>query len=249
MNSSSRRSSQSIAISIAVAISFAAMAVPLLTAQSPQLQEKVAAIKEASMRNKQSLARYTWQEQQTISVKGEVKKQMLYQVQMGPDGKPQKTELSESPQPQASSDDNGGGRRGRLKEKVVEKKKSEFKEYGQQIAALAQSYGQHDPQRLQAAFQQGNVTLGSAGAPGQIQLVIHSYLKPNDSVKLTFNSQMKALQSVSVTSYLDSPSDAVTMDIQFSRLPDGTNYASQVFVNGESKKLTVAIQNANYQLM
>jgi hypothetical protein len=45
-------------------------------AQNPQLQEHIAEIKQASAA-KQALARYTWQEQQTISIKGEVKKTQL----------------------------------------------------------------------------------------------------------------------------------------------------------------------------
>ena len=62
-----------------------------LVAQDPNLQQKGAQIKEAMAANKQALSHYTWQEQQTVSIKGEVKKQQLFQVQNGPDGKPQKT--------------------------------------------------------------------------------------------------------------------------------------------------------------
>src|SRR5258708_6983541 len=86
-------------------------------AQSPQLQERVAEMKQAAASNKQQLAHYTWQERQTISIKGEVKKQKLYSVQPGPNGKPQKTEID----PQAQGSD--GGRRHGLKHHVVEKKK------------------------------------------------------------------------------------------------------------------------------
>lgn len=39
-------------------------------AQSPDVQEKLAAVKESSAQNKQALATYTWQEQDTISLKG-----------------------------------------------------------------------------------------------------------------------------------------------------------------------------------
>src|SRR5450755_745140 len=44
-------------------------------AQSPELQQRVAEIKEASARNKQALASYSWVETVTISLKGEQKKQ------------------------------------------------------------------------------------------------------------------------------------------------------------------------------
>jgi hypothetical protein len=211
------------------------------TAQDPELQQKLAAVKEASAKNKQALAQYAWTEQQTISLKGEVKKQTTYEVRLGPDGKPQKTEVAAMPQ------SSGGGREGRLKEHIKEKKKEEFEEYGQQLAALAHEYAQPDPQRLQQAFQQGNLTLGSAGAPGEIRMVIKNYIKPNDNVTLVFNQQTKAIQRVQVASYLKDPKDAVEISVQFAKLPDGTNHVANMMVNGESKKLTVAVQNSDYQ--
>jgi hypothetical protein len=211
-------------------------------AQNPQLQERLGEIKQAAAANKQALAQYTWQEQQTVSIKGEVKKQELFQVQMGPDGKPQKTPIGpQQPPPSVSG--------GRLKQRVVAKKKEEFQDYAHEIAALAQSYAQPDPERLQQAFQQGNLTLGSAGAPGEVQMAIANYIKPNDSVQLVFSQAQKAMQSLQISSYLSDPKDAVTISVQFSKLPDGTNHVSTSNINGVSKQLTVAVQNSNYQKM
>ena len=65
----------------------------LINAQNPELQQRVAEIKQTSAKNKQALATYTWVEQVTISLKGEQKKQEHIQVRLGPDGKQQKTSL------------------------------------------------------------------------------------------------------------------------------------------------------------
>ena len=62
-------------------------------AQSPEMQQRIAEIKAASAKNKQALMSYSWNEQDTISIKGDVKKVQHYQVRLGPDGKPQKTSL------------------------------------------------------------------------------------------------------------------------------------------------------------
>jgi hypothetical protein len=78
-------------------------------------------------------------------------------------------------------------------------------------------------------------------------LVIKSYLKPNDSVTLTFNQQQKAIQNIKVATYLTDPSDAVTIGVQFAKLPDGTNHVATNQVNGVSKQLGVLIQNSGYQ--
>jgi hypothetical protein len=214
-------------------------AIPQTLAQSPQLQEKLAQIKQSSAANKQALAKYTWLEQQTISLKGEVKKTEQFQVRIGPDGQQQKTALN----PQAPPEPSGG----RVKRRIVEKKTEEFQAYGQQIAALGKQYAQLDPQKLQQAYQQGNISMQPNGAAGTVGLVIKSYLKPNDSVTLVFNQEQKAIQSIQVASYLSDPSDAVTVAIQFAKLPDGTNHVATNQVNGVSKQLGVLIQNSTYQ--
>jgi hypothetical protein len=101
-------------------------------AQNPQLQEKVAEIKEASQKNKQALGQYTWQEQVTISLKGEEKKQEHFQVRLGPDGKPEKTSVD------PASDAAAEKGRHRLKEHIVEKKTEEYKEYADRMKELTQ---------------------------------------------------------------------------------------------------------------
>jgi hypothetical protein len=212
---------------------------PQALAQNPQLQEKLAAIKQSTAANKQALAHYTWLEQQTISLKGEVKKTEQFQVRIGPDGQQQKTPLN----PQAPPEPSGG----RVKRRIVEKKTEEFQAYGQQIAALGKQYAQPDPQKLQQAYQQGNISMQPNGPAGTVTLLIKSYLKPNDSVTMVFNQQQKAVQSIQVASYLSDPSDAVTIAVQFAKLPDGTNHVATIQVNGVSKQLGVAIQNSTYQ--
>ena len=208
--------------------------------QDLQVQQHVSEIKEAAARNKQALAQYRWQEQDTVSIKGKVKKQDLFQVELGPDGKPLKTPMAQDDSASSSARQHG------LKHKITEKKTEEFKEYTQQIKELAQSYAQIDPVRLQQAYQQGNVSIGAGGASGDVRLVIHNYMKPGDSVTFSLNRAQKDLQGIEVSSYLSDPKDAVTLSAQFEQLPDGTNHISDMQVNGASKQLTVAIKNFDY---
>jgi hypothetical protein len=213
---------------------------PPAGAQNQELQQRVAEIKETSAKNKQALAQYTWAKQVTISLKGEEKKQEHFQVRMGPDGKPQKTSLD----PPA----NGAPSGGRVKQHVVEKKKEEYKDYADQMKELAQQYVPPDKDLLQQAYEKGNITLGTvAGSPTQVQLVIHNYLKPQDSMTLIFDKAQKALLGIQIASYMQDPQDAMNLTVQFSRLPDGTNHVSSLVIDGVSKQLNLAIQNSNYQ--
>jgi len=207
------------------------------------LQQGVAELKESMAKNKQALAQYTWVETVTISLKGQEKKQQHFQVQMGPDGKPQKTSLDSGQA--AAQPQQGGGRGGRMRQRVVEKKKEEYEDYGERMKALAEQYVPPDKDLIQAAYAKGNVSMNPG--PGGMKLVIHNYIKPGDSVTLTINKEEKALQSIQINSYMDGPSDAMNLTVQFAKLPDGTNHVSSTTVEGVSKQLTVATQNANYQ--
>ena len=179
-------------------------------AQNPELQQRVADIKQAAAKNKQALAQYTWVEQVTISLKGEQKKQQHFQVRIGPDGKQQKTSLDPPP---ADTSADQGGRRGRLKERVVAKKKEEYEDYADQMKALAQQYVPPRGSLLQQAYQKGNVSLSpQAGNPGQVQLVVKNYLKPQDSLTLVFDKAHKALVRVQVASYMSDPQGRDELD-------------------------------------
>ncbi len=217
-----------------------------VAAQNPEMQQRVAELKEAAARNKQALAQYTWVEQVTISLKGEQKKQEHFQVRLGPDGKPQKTSLDA---PAQSAQQDSGRRRGRLKEHVIEKKTEEYKEYADQIKALIQQYVPPEKDMLQQAFQRGNITVGSAGTPGQYRMVISNYVKQGDNMTLVLDQAQKNLLSVSIATYLNDPKDAVNVDVQFAGIPGGPNHVSLETINGVSKQLTITIQNSNYQTL
>lgn len=220
-------------------IAVLAFAATLAVAQNPQMEEKLMAIKQNMAMNKQKLAQYMWTETETISIKGNVKDTKVYQVRMM-NGQQQKT-LVDNEKAQS------GGREGRLKEHVVQKKTEEYQDYGQQIGALAKQYTTPDPDRLMQAKQQGNLSL--VPGAGNIQLVIKSFVNPGDQVTFTISEQTKSPVSVEINSYLNDPKDKVMISAQFAELPDGTNHVTTMTINGEQKQLVINEQNSNYQKM
>lgn len=230
-----------------VMLSAALLGASIALGQNPEMQQKVEQLKQAVAANKQALAQYTWVETVTISLKGEEKKQQHFQVRLGPDGKPQKQSLDAPASDQASD---SGGRRGRLKEHVVEKKKEEYKDYADSIKSLIEQYVPPEKSLIEQAKQAGNIALSpEAGSPGQFQLAFTNYVKQGDKMTVAIDKAQKAIVSVSINSYLDDPKDAVTAQVQFSAIPGGPNHVSSVTINGVSKQLTIAIQNGNYQHM
>jgi hypothetical protein len=212
-----------------------------VNSQSPEMQARVEEVKMSAAANKQALAQFTWTEDVIISIKGEQKKIQHYQVQLGPDGKPQKTEVDAAPPPPS-------GRR--LKQHIVAKKKEEYEDYADQMKALAQQYVPPDKDLLQLAYAHGGVTISpAAGGPDQIQLLIRSYVKPNDSMTMVFDKARKELTSIQIVSYMDDTKDVMNLTVQFAPVPGGSSQLSNVVIDGSAKQLNIAIQYANYQRM
>ena len=234
------RASRAALISVALFVTFGAL--QLRSQGAADLQARVAELKESQAKNKQALAQYSWVETVKIILKGEEKKTEHFKVQQGPDGKPVKTPLD--PQEPAAQQASGG----RLKQRVVAKKKEEYKEYADQIKALIQQYVPPEKDLIEQARQKGNIMMGpAAGAPGQYRLVLSNYVKQGDNMTLVVDKAQKDLASLSIATYLDDPKDAVNVTVQFARVPNGPNHVSAETINGVSKQLTIAIQNSNYQ--
>jgi len=217
-------------------------------AQNPDLQARVAALKEALAANQAALKGYTWTESTSISLKGEVKKRQQKLCRYGPDGKVQKTPLGGDDGESKQAPPSGGGRRGgRIKKAVVEKKVGEMKDYMERVAALVKEYVPPDKERIQAAASAGNVSAKPDPSSGIVALGVSGYLKPGDSLAIGLNTSASALSSYAVQSYLDNPKDdAVTFDVQFNRLSDGTSYPQQIVVVAAAKQIQVTIVNSDY---
>jgi hypothetical protein len=205
-----------------------------------ELQQRIAEIKQSTAANQQKLHKYQWTETTQATLKGEPKPPKQSLARYGPDGKVQKTPIDAAqPQQQPS------GRGGRLKQKVIEKKKEEFQEYGAQIKTLVGLYLPPDPQKMQQAFQAGKASLNKG--EGTANIVFKDYALPGDQMTLSFNTADKKISTINVKSYMDDPKDAVTLAVQFATLPDGTNYVQGTTLNATAKQLQVATTNSNYQ--
>jgi hypothetical protein len=216
---------------------------PIVSAQSdPQFQERITQIKRALALNKELIGGYTWEEQQTISIKGQVKKQALYQVQMGADGQLQKTELDPATPPSE-------GRSHGIKHRIVAEKTEEFDTYAKQLGELAQLYLGGQPGRLQELYQTGGVTFGPASTPQEVRIILNSYAKPGDSATIVFNTTQNAVQSIKISSYLNDHKDAVNIDAQYRQEPNGMSHVAVLVLDGVSKHLTIETQSSNYRLI
>jgi hypothetical protein len=123
------------------------------------------------------------------------------------------------------------GRGGRLRQRVVEKKKEEYEEYAERMKALAEQYVPPDKDLIQAAYAKGNISM--TPGPGGLKLVIYNYVKSDDSMTLTIDKEQKQFQSIQIASYMDGPSDGMNLTV---RLPEGTNHVSSTSIEASRKQ-------------
>ena len=194
------------------------------------LREKLAAVKQAAAENKQRLQQYTWIETTQLTLKGEQKPPTQNSCRYGSDGQVQKTPIGPPPQ-QAS-----GGRM---------KQKEEMKDYMQDVKSVLAMYVPPDPQRMQQAYQAGNVAVSPS--PGVVNLVFANYAQPGDKMSLTFDTATKKITSLNIDTYMGEAKDGITLQVQMSNLPDGTNYAQQTVLTASAKNLSVTTISSNYQ--
>ena len=212
-----------------------AITVPAIS-QNSEVQEKLAAVKQAAAENKQKLRQYKWIETTQLTLKGDAKPPTKNSCQYGPDGKVQKTLIGPPPQQPSG---------GRAKQKIIENKKEEMKDYMQDVKAVLAMYVPPDPQRMQAAFEAKKVSLNPAG--GAVNLVFTDYAQPGDKMTLTFDTATKKITGLNINTYMGKEKDVVTLQVQMGSLPDGTNYEQQSVLNATAKQLVVTTTNSDYQ--
>lgn len=207
-------------------------------AQNSELQQKLAMVKQAVTENRQRLQQYQWTETTQLNLKGDAKPPSQKLCQYGPDGQVEKTPIG-PPAEQPSG--------GRMKQRVIAKKKEEMQDYMGDVKGLLSMYVPPDPQKMEQAYQAGKASLNPTG--GIVNLVFRDYAQPGDQMTLSFDTAAHKIISLSINTYMGETKDAVTLQVQMASLPDGTNYVQQTVLNASAKQLIVTTSNSNYQRM
>jgi hypothetical protein len=210
----------------------------------PTPQERVAALKQSMQESQTKIRQYEWTETTIISLKGEEKGRTQKRCYYGADGTLQKVPIGGPAAAQQPPD--SGGRRGRVKAKIVENKKDDMTDYMERAAALVQQYVPPQPADIQRAKDAGKVTANPSG-PGLVRLEFPDYRKPGDRLSIDVDAAATQLRGLTVASYLDKAEDAVVLAVQLGALADGTSYTAQTTLDAAAKNIRVVIQNAGHR--
>jgi len=210
------------------------------SAQDISPAQRIAALADEQARNKAALVEYIWQQQEIISVKDRLENQRLFQVEIGRDGRiekmpldlPEETSTSMKKQP--------------VQEWVMQKKKHALQEYARGLKELAESYVEANADLLRSANDRHDISTKPA-ARGSMQMLIHNYLKPDDTATLSFDEKTNGLQSIDAASYMSSSKEPVEIHAKFSTIQNGPNHIDEISALDPKRKLSVLIRRLEYR--
>jgi hypothetical protein len=212
----------------------------IAVAQAPQpsVQERVALLKGSFAASQANLRQYEWIETTVVSLNGEEKSRKQQRCYYGADGVLQKVLVDASPPPPTKP-----GLRGR----IIANRTAELTDYMKSAVSLVKSYLPPDPAKIQASQDAGKVSIQVLDPGKRAQVNFHDYQKPGDNLAVVINLANNVVAGIGVSSYLDSPTDVVTLDAKMGQLNDGTIYTSDTTLNAAAKNLTVTVQNTGYR--
>ncbi len=215
-----------------------------ISGQETEQQKRVTDFKQAVQKSMAGLRKYEWIETTTVMLKGEVKSQKQNRCYYGADGKIQKVAMGDvgPPPPQQPS-----GRRGRLKSRVIAKKKEEMSEYMKQAVDLVHQYVPPDPARIQTAKDSKKVEVAPVEPERVVRVSFHDFIKPGDLLSADLNVQSNAILDVKVSTWLEDQQDGITLTVAFSQLPDGTSYSNRTTLDAKSKDIKVVVENSGHR--
>jgi len=211
------------------------------SAQDLSPEQIIATFADKQARNKAALLEYTWQQQEIIRIKDRLETQRLFQVEAGSHGRTEKMPL-DLPEETSSSQKAERG----MREWVVQKKKHAVQQYARELQELAEAYVEASPDLLRSAYDRRDVSMKAAGR-GSTQMLIHNYLKPDDTVTLTFDEKTDELQSIDATSYMTSAKEPVEIHAGFSKIQNGPDHVDEISALDPKKKLSVLVRRLEYR--
>lgn len=225
---------------------FLCLTIPMpLFAQAQSAQQRVAMIKQWLQASQTQLRAYEWVETTVVSKNNEEKSRTQKRCFYGADGKVQKVVLAQHPAPESGPP--GILPPGRILNKIKEKKKEDMTAYMQSAVDLVHSYIPPNPGLIQQSVNAGKMNIQVIQPERQIRLNFGNYLKQGDSLGIEVELPTNRLLALAVNSYLDSPQDAIAMNVTMAVLPDGTIYTERSTLDAGAKQLRVVVENSGYR--
>lgn len=82
---------------------------------------------------------------------------------------------------------------------------------------------------------------------GKVRAEFRDFVQQKDLLAIDVDVKALALAAVNVATYLEKPEDAVTLDVRYGTLADGTSYVAKTTFDAKAKNITVVVENSGHR--
>ncbi len=209
-------------------IAIAMMVVTWSIAQGQQDQKFALAMKQ----NAQALRQYSWKSRTEVRKDGEVKSTKLFVTRYAADGTAVQVLMEE---------DSAKLPKFGLRGMIARKKKEEAGKVVQALQALAKSYGELPPAKMQEFMSKATVTLEQ----NMLRLEATDVLQSNDSMTIWLDANTRRQRRIEINSSYDAKPVRIVSD--FKDLPAGPTYMARSVVDYPREALTLTVENFGHE--
>ena len=213
------------------------------TAQAQGAAEgRVAALKRTLAENAAAQRGYTWIETTEIALNGDVKEtnSMSCHYAAGAE-KPVCTQIGPPPEPKKV--------RGPLRKRIAKGKVADLKAYMDSVKTLVAKYVPPEQGLIQKAQQRGDVAVAPNPSNATFKVTISNYIQQGDAVAVVVHQDDNRLALLNVTTWLNDPSAAVSLEVDFTTLAGtGVSFPLKKVLTASAKGVVVTITNSNFAL-
>ena len=119
-------------------------------------------------------------------------------------------------------------------------------EYMDKAGDLIHQYVPPDPERIQKTKDANNLKVAPQ-PDGKVRLEFQNHVQPKDLMTIDVDAKAALLSALRVATYLEKPEDAVTLDVSFGTLTDGTSYTAQTTLEAKAKNIRVVVSNSGHR--
>ena len=191
---------------------------------------------QAMKQNAQALRQYTWKSRSEVRKEGEVKSTKLFLTRYAADGTQVQVLLEEE-----SAKLPKFGLRGM----IAKKKKEEAQKLIQELQALAKSYGELPPAKMQEFMTKATIKLEPNTSQPMVRLEATGVLQAGDSMIVWLDANTRRQRRIEINSSYDAK--PVRIISEFKDLPGGPTYMARSVVDYTSEELTLTVENFDHQ--
>ena len=192
---------------------------------------------QAQQRNALALKKYQWKSRTEIRKDGETKKVQVALMRYDSDGNVEKTVISSTPEPEMP--------RFGLRKAVAKKKMGDFKETLEALEALARSYSELPPDRMQRFMETSTITPELTAQHKLVRIAGRDVLRPGDSMTVFVDAVSRKQRRIEIQTWLDQK--PVMIVSEFQDLPQGPTYMARSRISYDGNSIGMIAENFDYE--